>query len=39
MKINVPLRRKDAEIEISPCVVEKMWSCLPIGLTISRRIF
>lgn len=23
MKINVPLRRKDAEIEISPCVVEK----------------
>ena len=23
MKINVPLRRKDTEIETSPCVVEK----------------
>ena len=23
MKINVPFRRKDTEIEISPCIVEK----------------
>lgn len=24
MKINVPLRRKDAEIEVSPCIAEKI---------------